>query len=128
MAPGEEGLFLDLRGSEAAEGLERRFPPPDYFIAYVDGAAAVDKAGLMEAVSSAFRFPTYFGRNWDALLDCLRSLPDELPAKGFVLAVRNSSAFLSASASDREEFADMAGEARTFLREKRASDLRVVLL
>lgn len=116
--PGEDGLFLDLRSEGAAEGIENRFPPPAYFTAFIDGAAARDKAGLMDALAEAFSFPAYFGKNWDALLDCLRSLPEELPAKGYVLAVRNSSGFLSASAKDMDDFSDIAGEARAFLKEK----------
>lgn len=126
--PGEEGLFLDLRGSEAAGGIDKKFPPLSYFTAIIDGEAARDKAGLMEAIAPAFRFPAYFGKNWDALLDCLRSLPEELPARGYVLAVRNASAFLSSSAKDMEDFTDIAGEARAFLKEKHKADFIVVLL
>lgn len=126
--PGEDGLFLDLRGAETAEGIEKKFPPPAYFIAFIDGAAARDKAGLMDAIAPAFRFPAYFGRNWDALLDCLRSLPDELPAGGYVLAVRNSGSFLSSSRKDLEDFAEIAGEARSFLKDKHKAVFVVALL
>jgi RNAse (barnase) inhibitor barstar len=126
--PGEGGLFLDLRASGAAEGIGTRFPPPAYFTAFIDGEKASDKAGLMDQIGPAFRFPAYFGKNWDALLDCLRSLPDTVPARGYVLAVRNSSSFLLQSAKDREDFADIAGEARAFLREKFSADLIIVLL
>lgn len=127
--PGEEGLFLDLKaGGKAAEGIETLFPPPAYFTAYVDGAEIPDKAALMGALAAAFRFPAYFGRNWDALLDCLRSLPDEIPAEGYVLAVRNSDLFLSSSPKDLEDFADIAGEARSFLKAKLDTLFVVVLL
>ena len=126
--PGEEGLFLELRARGTAEEIEKLFPPPSYFTAYVDGAGIPGKAELMEALAAAFRFPAYFGKNWDALLDCLRSLPDELPAGGYVLAVRNSGAFLSSSPKDLEDFADIAGEARLFLRDKFKVPFVVVLL
>lgn len=126
--PGEEGLFLDLRASGAAEGIENRFPPPAYFTAFIDGEKARDKAGLMDQIGPAFKFPAYFGKNWDALLDCLRSLRDNVPAGGYVLAVRNSSAFLSASPKDLEDFADVAGEARTFLKETYNAVFVVALL
>lgn len=129
MAPGEEGLFLDLRGrGETAEGILKRFPPPAYFTAVIDGASVPAKAELMEALAAAFRFPAYFGRNWDALLDCLRSLHDELPASGYVLAVRNSASFLAASPGDLEDFADIAGEARAFLLDRHKAPFLVVLL
>ncbi len=127
--PGEEGLFLDLRASGAAEGIEKRFPPPAYFTAFIDGEKARDKAGLMDQIGPAFRFPAYFGKNWDALLDCLRSLPlSNKPPKGYVLVVRNSSAFLSASPKDLEDFADVAGEARIFLKETYNAVFVVALL
>lgn len=126
--PGEEGLFLDLRARGTAEEIEKLFPPPSYFTAYVDGALIRDKAGLLEALAAAFKFPSYFGKNWDALLDCLRSLPDELPAKGYVLAVRNSPSFLSSSPKDLEDFADIAGEARVFLAEKFKVPFTIALL
>ncbi|MHB0996263.1 MAG: barstar family protein [Elusimicrobiales bacterium] len=106
----------------------KRFPPPAFFTAWIDGASVPAKAELMEALASAFRFPAYFGRNWDALLDCLRSLPEELPAPGYVLAVRNSASFLSASPKDLEDFADIAGEARSFLLERHKIAFTVVLL
>ncbi|MGW4689729.1 barstar family protein [Streptomyces sp. NPDC004244] len=32
------------------------------------------KARLMDACAEAFRLPEWFGRNWDALADCLRDL------------------------------------------------------
>jgi len=125
----EEGLFLDLKARGAsAEGIEKLFPPPAYFVAYVDGAGIPDKAGLMAALAAAFRFPAYFGRNWDALLDCLRSLPGEIPAEGYVLAVRNSASFLASSPKDLEDFAFIAGEARSFLQDKFKAGFVVVLL
>ncbi|PIU20270.1 MAG: hypothetical protein COT18_03155, partial [Elusimicrobia bacterium CG08_land_8_20_14_0_20_59_10] len=75
-----------------------------------------------------FKFPAYFGRNWDALLDCLRSLPDDLPAGGYVLVIKNSEKFLSASPADLEDFRDIAGEARAFLAEKMKKSFVIVLL
>lgn len=126
--PGEQGLFLDMRPAGTAEGIIEKFPPPSYFTAFIDGAKARDKAGLMAEIAPAFRFPAYFGRNWDALLDCLRSLPDEVPAGGYVLAVRNAGDFLASSPKDQEDFADVAGEARAFLREKFKADFVIILL
>lgn len=126
--PGEEGLFLDLRAPGAEEEVARRFPPPAYFTAFIDGDRARDKAGLMDAIAAAFRFPAYFGKNWDALLDCLRSLPEEVPAQGYVLSVRNSAAFLADSPKDLEDFADIAGEARSFLLDKYKAVFMIVLL
>ena len=32
------------------------------------------KVELLQSLANAGRFPEYFGRNWDDLLDCLRDL------------------------------------------------------
>ena len=37
-------------------------------------AGVSGKKQLMRALEEALRFPEYFGRNWDALSDCLRDL------------------------------------------------------
>lgn len=126
--PGEEGIFLDLRKTGGAEEIARRYPPPSFFTAFIDGEKASAKDGLMDELARAFSFPAYFGRNWDALLDCLRSLHDYSPAGGYVLAVRNSKAFLSLSAAEKEEFADIAAEADSFLKEKHGAFFLIALL
>ena len=42
--------------------------------AVVDGRACRTRAAFFEEVARALRFPGYFGRNWDALTDCLRDI------------------------------------------------------
>ena len=43
-------------------------------------------AGFFQELARALRFPDYFGRNWDAVYDCLTDL-NWLPATGYVLVV-----------------------------------------
>jgi hypothetical protein len=127
--PGEDAVFLEMRaGGLTAEGIIKMFPPPFYFAALVDGAAVPDKTALMEALAAAFRFPSYFGKNWDALLDCLRSLPVFNAAGGYVLVVSNSASFLAASPADLADFRDVAETAAVFLREKLKIPFKVVFL
>lgn len=45
-------------------------PPP----AVVDGRACRTRAAFFDEVARALDFPPYFGRNWDALVDCLRDV------------------------------------------------------
>ena len=45
-----------------------------------------DEAGLLAELARIFRFPDYFGGNWDAADECLRDL-SWLPARGYVLRV-----------------------------------------
>ncbi|GAA2107631.1 barstar family protein [Actinomadura alba] len=40
--------------------------------AVVDGRACRTRAAFFTEVARVLRFPAYFGRNWDALADCLR--------------------------------------------------------
>jgi len=51
------------------------------------GATIRGKDDLMSALAEALKFPDYFGRNWDAVLECLRDLPDRIPGEGYVLFV-----------------------------------------
>jgi len=54
-----------------------------------------DKKGLLTAVATAFEFPSYFGHNWDALLDCLSDF-HWLPAKGYVCIMLHADQLKSA--------------------------------
>jgi RNAse (barnase) inhibitor barstar len=40
-------------------------------VVHLDGASIQTDAEFLEAIASALRFPDYFGRNWNALDDCL---------------------------------------------------------
>lgn len=42
--------------------------------AVVDGRACRTRAAFFEEAARVLDFPEYFGRNWDALLDCLRDV------------------------------------------------------
>lgn len=42
----------------------------------LDTGQVSDKDGFMNAVSEALGLPGWFGRNWDALAECLADVPD----------------------------------------------------
>jgi len=69
----------------------------------IDLAKARGKLGLFDALAKALRFPGYFGKNWDALNDCLTDLA-WLNGNGWVLILRNGKSF---AAKYPDEF-DMA--------------------
>ena len=55
----------------------------------LDTARVASEAGLLAELARAFRFPDYFGGNWDAADECLRDL-SWLPARGYVLRIPNA--------------------------------------
>ena len=55
----------------------------------MDGSRVRDEAGLFNSLAEAFLFPSYFGRNWDAVDECLRDL-EWMPAAGYVLVVNHA--------------------------------------
>ncbi len=58
--PARNGLY------RLAEGVEL----PNT-VAYVDGVRLTNKDNILDAFAEALAFPDYFGRNWDALEECL---------------------------------------------------------
>ena len=58
----------------------------------IDLAKARGKLGLFDALSKALKFPAHFGKNWDALNDCLTDLA-WLKCNGWVLILGNGKTF-----------------------------------
>ncbi len=84
-------------------------------IARIALEGAADKAALMERVASALEFPQWFGRNWDALEDCLGDL-SWFEAEGHVLLIEG------AHGLPRDEhgvFADVLAAAAAYWAERR---------
>jgi len=57
-----------------------------YHVGVITGEALKYADALFDAIAAAFEFPSYFGRNWDALVDSLEDL-DWLDAEGYVLLI-----------------------------------------
>jgi len=58
----------------------------------LDLSGAGGKNGLLDRFAKALRFPAHFGKNWDALNDCLTDL-DWLSGKGLVMILTNANNF-----------------------------------
>jgi|SRR6185437_8627739 len=65
-------------------------------VRYLDGVGVDSGDAALEALARALAFPSYFGRNWDALDESLRDL-DWLPANGYLLIVQHAEVFWHAS-------------------------------
>ena len=60
----------------------------------IDLGGVAEKDVLLTRVSGALQFPDWFGRNWDALKDCLADL-SWIDSRGHVLLFENMSALPS---------------------------------
>jgi RNAse (barnase) inhibitor barstar len=62
----------------------------DQTVLRADFDAVIDKPGVMAQLASGFGLPEHFGRNLDALADCLSEFePEEADRPGFVVILRN---------------------------------------
>jgi hypothetical protein len=68
-----ESAVAQLRGSSLA-------------VLSADAGQVESDSDLFALLAETFRFPDYFGGNWDALDECLR----DMPAEGYVLLIHGS--------------------------------------
>ncbi|HYH46418.1 MAG TPA: barstar family protein [Thermoanaerobaculia bacterium] len=99
--PAWECVHFVSAAGEAAEACAHLAGRPDFTWAVIpaqawapedtDGVLAAKAAdsALLDAVAMALGFPAYFGRNWDALDECLRDLGGP-GGGGVVLAVEGA--------------------------------------
>ncbi|HSQ70463.1 MAG TPA: barstar family protein, partial [Steroidobacteraceae bacterium] len=92
-----------LRPGEAAE-LCAAAHESQWLCLRADLLGCVDKQGLLEHLARDLGFPGWFGRNWDALSDCLRDLEWHPAAEGYLLVLEHADG-LAASAPDVLEVA-----------------------
>lgn len=113
--PEQSGAFyVDARDTaamaEAAVAL-------DFGLARVDLAGCTGKDDLLARVARSARFPDWFGRNWDALADCLGDL-SWWPAPGYVLLLEHSSECRAAATEDFRTLVSILDEAAEDWRER----------
>lgn len=69
----ESGLYL-WHGAFDVEDVQHTVEHAGWRFAYVDGWHGGTKAEFLDAIGEALHFPAYYGRNYDALADCLRDV------------------------------------------------------
>ena len=71
-----------------ADGVPVTLPaaPPGFVVRTLDGRRGRTKRALLDELGRVLEFPAHFGRNWDALEDCLTDL-GWLPGAGYWLVV-----------------------------------------
>lgn len=81
----------------------------DYATIRLDLGDCRDEAGLFARFAAVFRFPDWFGDNWDALADCLGDLSWWL-ARGYVLLLNDSAAFRDACPDAWQQLLDVLSD------------------
>jgi len=86
---GERHGVFRLSGRAAAESVlvnaEAAADRAGWRYVLLDSSTASDKLGFLDVCAEAFDLPAWFGRNWDALDECMRGLDLEEPAGLLVL-------------------------------------------
>lgn len=58
-------------------------------VAVLDALDLTGEYEIFKAFNEAFRFPVYFGWNWNALYDCLADL-SWMPAERYIVVIKNA--------------------------------------
>jgi RNAse (barnase) inhibitor barstar len=64
-----------------------------YYIAVIDGSECRTLKAFLEKIGKAFKFPSYYGKNLNALAECLNDL-EWLDKPNYILIIKNSKEFL----------------------------------
>jgi RNAse (barnase) inhibitor barstar len=88
-----------------------------------DLSGAVDKKTILEKIGVAFKLPKHFGKNLDALYDCLTELkPNQAAAKpGFVVVLQNMPESKEFSVNERDALLDAFRDAADFFYDEKVA-------
>jgi len=90
-----------------------------YHFLYANLSKAQTKPEVLEGIAQAFLFPSHFGKNMDALYDCLTdSLHDAGQQPGFVVVLDQVPATAKFDKEMREQFIDCFRDAADFWGER----------
>jgi RNAse (barnase) inhibitor barstar len=98
--------WVHLRVLEAGSSDSAPELPPGFAFRRIDGSRCRTKAALLKELARVLAFPAHFGRNWDALEDCLTDL-DWLPADGYLLWFARADALLAGREADYATLVDL---------------------
>lgn len=97
--------------AEAARSHGLRFLPADL-------GDVADKSQLLQTLAKSLQLPPYFGRNWDALADCIED-DDWIGPSGSVILVAHSQAYRKDHPADWAVLEGIFTDAADYWREKR---------
>lgn len=103
------GPYMLMSSQSAVEDFVRGGARHHFDLRVLRGSRMPTRRDALEHVAEVMEFPSYFGRNWDAVDECLSDL-DWLPsARGFVIVVDGADRVL---AEEREELRTFVGVMR----------------
>lgn len=92
----------------------------DQHFLYANLTAAQSKQEVLEGIAEAFLFPTHFGKNLDALFDCMTDLVQKAGAQpGFVVVLEQLPDNPRFDREAREQLLDVFRDAADFWAERK---------
>ena len=92
----------------------------DQHFLYANLTAAQSKQEVLEGIADAFLFPTHFGKNLDALFDCMTDLVQKAGAQpGFVVVLEQLPDNPRFDREAREQLLDVFRDAADFWAERK---------
>jgi RNAse (barnase) inhibitor barstar len=89
---------------------------------YAHCAHASTKQQVLTTIAQSFRFPKYFGKNFDALSDCLTDLPYKAgPQPGFIVVLEQIPETTKFDKDAREKLLDVFRDAADFWAERKVA-------
>ncbi len=102
------------------EDLMQAASQADQHFLYANLTAAQSKQDVLEAIAQAFMFPAHFGKNLDALYDCMTDLVHKLGAQpGFVVVLEQLPDNPRFDREAREQLLDVFRDAADFWAERK---------
>jgi len=89
-------------------------------------AGVADKVELLASLAAKLAFPSYFGRNWDALDECLADM-SWAPSRGYIVVAADLTEFLSRHPTEFGTFVQVCAWAAASWR-KEGTAFKLVLI
>jgi RNAse (barnase) inhibitor barstar len=118
------GVYL-LEAAAPTKELERLAADLNFAFFRLEGSNIEGKDQFLREAAAAFRFPEYFGSNWDAFADCLTDMSWH-DKDGYVILYDDFRLFAEHSRADFETALDIFKESAEFWRNQ-AKSLFVLL-
>lgn len=92
-------LHLVVAEADEMHGWAKDFSDDTIEIVFLDGTRLSSFRGFFDEIATQFKFPTYFGRNFNALNDCLTDL-EWVPVTTYAIIVTDAELLLAAETEE----------------------------